>query len=283
MPPNKPLPPPPHRAPKMLSKMKRNTTQHDKTSIPELSPTTSVYNRTKSKLVKHNKTSSIPGLSPIRPERNDPKSKHAKRNQTSSIPGLSPTSSEYSPTSPTRPANNKGQVAKYLSDHDSDEETKSVAKLEPQVQRQDMRPSLKGLTFRKSPRENLLERRLARLDQENTELRRQLRIEEANSNTEKDELITLLQNQNQRYKHQIRQQNGVVAQIANKISTAFQEYQGTVGHMYAIDDDTASDAAGSITAEIESDSGFDAADRDDATATTDVLRYYLSSDSDSDE
>ncbi|KAI0399019.1 hypothetical protein F4802DRAFT_603382 [Xylaria palmicola] len=185
-----------------------------------------------------------------------PSKMHRNAATNSAIPGPSPTSSEYSPTgSITSPkaskahykamrkhkptsskssSNRKVQLNKYnLSDEtsDSSEDSKSDAESEHQAQRHDVRPSLKGLTFRKSPRENLLERRLAKLKQDNTELRRQLRAEEINDKTEKDELIALLQNDNIRFKYQIQQQNTIVARIANKISKAFQEYEETVSRI----------------------------------------------------
>ncbi|KAI1358872.1 hypothetical protein F5Y08DRAFT_345272 [Xylaria arbuscula] len=155
---------------------------------------------------------------------------HLNTKPTPSMPGLSPTSSEYSsPDSPTPPSKShrKASRVKYhLPKKDkvekSAESDTGSANLAPT---KSSRPSLKGLTFQKSPREMLLERRLASLEQENAELRRELRLGAINENKEKDELIALLHNQNRRYKAQIQQQADVVAQIANKIGTAFQEYQ----------------------------------------------------------
>ncbi|KAI1444526.1 hypothetical protein F5Y02DRAFT_418981 [Annulohypoxylon stygium] len=121
-----------------------------------------------------------------------------------------------------------------LSEHDSgnrDIEEHETPKQPEQSEPTNARPSLKGITFRKSPRELLLERRLAQLNQENTALRQQLKTVATHENQEKDEIISMLRSQNQRYDDHIQQQNKLVARIANTISTVFKEYQDTVENL----------------------------------------------------
>lgn len=216
---------------------------------------------------------------------------HLNTKSTPSIPGLSPTSSEYSsPNSPTPPIKSQRKASrvkyhlpqKHKVEKSAESETESV-----NVASKSSRPSLKGLTFQKSPREMLLERRLASLDQENTELRRELRFGKVSENKEKDELIALLHNQNRRYKAQIQQQNNVVSQIASKIGTAFQEYQ----EMMENADLTGSQDSGSDGSESDGSSESDTAKSGDpksdhhkniptklSSKISSYLRYNLDSD-----
>ncbi|KAI2613356.1 hypothetical protein GGR54DRAFT_650947 [Hypoxylon sp. NC1633] len=119
----------------------------------------------------------------------------------------------------------KTRFAQYMLDASEDDNFDDDESDSTPSEHQQAMPSLKGFTFRKSPREIVLERRLIKLTQENTNLRQQLKTTVTHENREKDELIAILRSQNQRYDEHINQQNQLVARIANTISTVFKEYQ----------------------------------------------------------
>ncbi|KAI1191543.1 hypothetical protein F5B17DRAFT_284419 [Nemania serpens] len=241
MPQNKPLPLPPRRGQNVISKVRRDT-------MP--------------KLGRHNYSASLPGLSPTSSE----------YSQSSSKPSIKSNKRKESPAKYILPTNNNDEA---------NEDIGSDAESDRQTRRQSVRPSLKGLTLRKSPRELLLERRLIILDQQNAELRRQLKIGEVIVTKEKDELIALLHNQNKRFKQQIQHQNGIVARIANKISEAFQEYQDTVGQVDLMDN-TESDGTRSNSAESDAHESDGAnSNEDNATKTRIKVYSHFSHDSDS--
>ncbi|KAI0965369.1 hypothetical protein F4678DRAFT_467556 [Xylaria arbuscula] len=234
MPQNKPLPLPPQRGPKVLSKIRRNT------------------------------ASTI-----------------------LSMPGLSPTSLEYSPLASPKPTrkSNKGLQMKYqLPTKRGEKDAKrDGSDAESEKGQPTTRPSLKGLTFRKSPRKILLERQLASLDQENTKLRRQLKLGKINNSKKKEELIALLHNQVQQHQRQIQQQNTVVTRIASKISTMFQEYQDMVGHADFLESKATKSDANKSDITKSSDNEFSVAGSDHIPTKvshkiSNLFRYNLNSD-----
>ncbi|RYP41515.1 hypothetical protein DL768_010481 [Monosporascus sp. mg162] len=93
------------------------------------------------------------------------------------------------------------------------------------------------LATQKSERQSTLERRITKLEQEKYVLQQQVKKLTARDNREKKGIVTQLQKQNKQYEHNIRQQNQLVARIANTINHAFQEYQEAVGKSSQLSDE----------------------------------------------
>lgn len=119
-----------------------------------------------------------------------------------------------------------------------------------------------GPTYMKLFNAIQLEKKVAKLEKENIALRERIRTSLAPQAREKDRVITLLKEQNDQVNRAIRQQNQLVARIANTISLVFQEYQETVensGHLAAVDVTATNTAAADDNSdEIKVYSQFDA-------------------------
>ncbi|KAI1340617.1 hypothetical protein F5Y15DRAFT_379245 [Xylariaceae sp. FL0016] len=154
-----------------------------------------------------------------------------KSQKSPATPGPSkrdPSSSESGSSSDESTARIREQLAQYFPApaENNEQEISSDSGDESQNAKQLPAASLRDLTFRKTPREILLERRLSRISIQNTTLMHRLKIAETRDSREKDEIISLLRQQTKRYDQHISSQNQLMTRLAQTIRAVFEEHLG---------------------------------------------------------